>query len=287
MGLALVVTGVLVLTPDALLIRLIDEDVWSVIVWRGLLQALGLTVILACFYGRATPRLFLAVGRFGVLAAGIFAVGTFFFVTAITNTSVANALVLIATAPFFAAIYSWLLLRERVPMRTWLAILAALCGIVVLAFDGISAGSLLGDMAALGCAMTVSANFTVLRHMRGRNMIPSMVLSGLIVGLVALAIAPATTFTQAQVGYAILMGLFVMPISLALLTLGPRFLPAPEVSLLLLLETVLGPFWVWLVLDETPNLFTLVGGGIVVGALTVHSWMTRRSYLATAARHGA
>lgn len=286
-GLALVVTGVLVLTPDSLLIRLIDEAVWPVLVWRGFLQALGLSVILVCFYGLATASLFRAIGRFGFAVSAINVVGTFFFVTAITHTSTANALILIATGPFFAAIFSWLFLRESVPLRTWLAIAATLCGIAVLAVDSLGSPSLYGDLAALGTAICLGARFTLLRHMRGQNMIPSMVISGLIVGTIALMVAPATHFAPDQVGYALLMGLFVVPIAVALLTLGPRYLPAPEVSLLLLLETVLGPFWVWLVLDETPSTQSFIGGAIVVGALAVHSLLTRRSYMRAALSHAS
>ena len=98
-----------------------------------------------------------------------------------------------------------------------------------------------------------------------------MALSGLIIGGVAGLIAPLPPIGPEQLGYALLMGLVIVPLGIALLTLGPRYLPAPEVGLLMLLETVLGPFWVWLALDEAPTQLALVGGAIVIATLLGHS----------------
>jgi drug/metabolite transporter (DMT)-like permease len=270
-GLIIVVLGVLVLTPDTLLIRLIALDPWTVLVWRGLLQALGLTVLIACFYGRGTVACFRAVGLRGYSAALLFAVSTVLFIVALAHTSVANTLIIVASAPFFAALASRVFLGERIAGRTWAAILAALGGIFLLAFESLGRGSIWGDLAALGVAVAMGGNFTVVRHARAVNMIPAMALSGLIVGLAALLATEPVVLDQTQLAWMLVMGLFVVPVSFALITLGPRYLPAPEVSLLLLLETVLGPFWVWLALGEAPGPWALAGGAVVVATLAVHS----------------
>ena len=270
-GLVIVALGVLVLTPDTLLIRLIALDPWTVLVWRGLLQAVGLSVLIACFYGRETPACFRAVGRRGYAAALLFALGTVLFIVALAHTSVANTLIIVASAPFFAALASRVFLGERIARHTWAAIVVALSGIFLLAFESLGSGSLWGDLAALGVAITMGGNFTVVRHARAVNMIPAMALSGLIVGLAALLVGEPAALDQTQLAWMLVMGLFVVPVSFALITLGPRYLPAPEVSLLLLLETVLGPFWVWLALGEAPGTIALIGGAVVVATLTAHS----------------
>ena len=276
-GLIIVVLGVLVLTPDTLLIRLIAVDHWTLLVWRGLLQALGLSVLVACFHGRDTLACFRAVGLAGYSAAFLFALGTVLFVVALSYTSVANTLIIVASAPFFAALASRVFLGEEIALRTWLAIAVALGGIVLLAFESLGTGALWGDLAALGVAMAMGGNFTVVRHARAVNMIPAMALSGLIVSLVAAPLAPAAVvLDNAQLTYMLVMGLIVVPVSFALITLGPRYLPAAEVSLLMLLETVPGPLWVWLAIGEAPGPMAVLGGSVVVATLAAHSALALR-----------
>jgi drug/metabolite transporter (DMT)-like permease len=276
-GLIIVVLGVLALTPDTLLIRLIAVDHWTLLVWRGLLQALGLSVLVACFHGRDTLACFRAVGLAGYSAAFLFALGTVLFVVALSYTSVANTLIIVASAPFFAALASRVFLGEEIALRTWLAIAVALGGIVLLAFESLGTGALWGDLAALGVAIAMGGNFTVVRHARAVNMIPAMALSGLIVALAAAPIAPAdVVLGDAQLVYMLAMGLFVVPVSFALITLGPRYLPAAEVSLLMLLETVLGPLWVWLAIGEAPGPLGFLGGSVVVATLAAHSALALR-----------
>ena len=277
-GLIIVVLGVLVLTPDTLLIRLIAVDHWTLLVWRGLLQALGLSVLVACFHGRDTLACFRAVGLAGYSAAFLFALGTVLFVVALSYTSVANTLIIVASAPFFAALASRVFLGEEIALRTWIAILVALGGIVLLALESLGSGALWGDLAALGVAMAMGGNFTVVRHARAVNMIPAMALSGVIVALVAAPIAPSSVvLDDAQLAFMLAMGLFVVPVSFALITLGPRYLPAAEVSLLTQLEAVLGPLWVWLVIGEAPGPWGLAGGAVVIATLTIHSLLALRN----------
>ena len=276
-GLVIVTLGVLIITPDTLLIRLIGIDPWSLLVWRGYLQALGLTVILACFYRAYTLNAFQAIGLKGVGAAVVFSVSSFFFLYALDQTSVANVLILLATSPFFAALFAWLFLREPVPLRTWLAMVVTLGGIALLGAGSLDAGTLEGDLAALGGAATLGLKFVVLRGARRTNMIPAMALSGIMIGVAAGIVAPLPELAPMQLGYTLLMGLIVVPLGVSLLTLGPRYLPAPEVGLLMLLETVLGPLWVWLVIGEAPALLALAGGAIVLAALIGHSLLSLKA----------
>ena len=277
-GLLITTTGVLVLTPDSLLVRLIALDSWSMVFWRGFLIMIGLTLALAVYYRGETLARFRAIGRTGVAAAALLAVSSVFFVLALHNTSVANTLVIIAAAPLIAAILSRVFLGEAVPARTWAAILAALTGILILVSDGPRSGTLGGDLAALATAVGVAGAFTLVRRARTLNMVPAAALSGGFTAVAMLPIATPLAIAPGEVWLLLLLGLVVLPVSFGLITLGPRYLPAPEVALIMLLETVLGPFWVWLVLEETPGSRALVGGAIVIGALILHSLAALLAY---------
>ncbi len=275
-GLLLTTLGVLVLTPDSLLIRLTGMEPFSLLVWRGVLQAVGILAILAIFHeGRVMDQI-RAVGRCGILLALVFTGSTVFFILALTHTAVADALIIVAIAPLVAALLSRSFLGEAVPLRTWLAICFTLLGIGLLVFEDLGSGSLWGDFFALCCAICIGASLTITRHGRAVSMVPAMSLAGTLTALVALPLAlwlepghlvPAGS----QLVAVLLMGLIVAPVSFALITAGPRYLPAAEVGLLMLMETVLGPLWVWLVIGEYPGDWALLGGSIVIATLAGHA----------------
>ena len=272
-GLVLTVIGVLVLTPDTLLIRLAGADAWTLVFWRGALMASGLFVAILWHQRWKTGEAFMRIGRYGVLVGISYGLGSVTFVSAVTYTGVANTLIIVASAPMFAALLGRFVLSERVPPRTIIAIIATFIGIFVVVSDDNDSGDLVGNFLALGTAITMATAFVFVRKAKNINMIPATAIGGVIGAVAALIFGSASPMDLSadQFVWVGLMGAIVLPISFGLLTLGPRYIPAPEVGLILLLETVLGPFWVWLVLQEQPGLQVLLGGSIVVFALTVHS----------------
>jgi drug/metabolite transporter (DMT)-like permease len=282
-GLAITAFGVMVLTPDTLLLRLLSLDPWTVVFWRGVLMAVGLAIGLAIFDRSGVMRVYRAIGRPGLAVAACFSASSILFVYSIANTAVANTLIIVATAPMFAAMFSSAFLREHVPLITWGAIAAVMAGIGIVVFgDGAGAGiqsdsKMLGDLAALGTATAMAAIFVLVRRSKAVNMVPSTAIGGLVAALLVLPVAAPLDMSSHDAVVLLVMGLIVLPVSFGLITIGPRYLPAPEVSLLLLLETVLGPYWVWLVLDEQPGPAVLAGGAIVVGSLVIHSLFRLRA----------
>lgn len=268
-GLLITVSGVLVITPDSLLVRLISADEWTILFWRGLLSGIAILLALAIMQrSRFLPGL-LAIGRMGLALAVMFSIGTVFFIISLEMTTVANTLFIVSTAPVFAAIMTSVFLHEAVSRRTWVTIAVTLIGVLIIATGSVGGapGSLLGDLAALVTAVSVAGTFTVARRFRHVSMVPAMGISGLITALIATAISPPAALSQADTVYLAAMGLAVIPLSFSLMTIGPRYLPAPEVSLILLLEAVLAPFLIWLVLAEYPGNASLLGGAVVLGAL--------------------
>ncbi|HSS64269.1 MAG TPA: DMT family transporter, partial [Gammaproteobacteria bacterium] len=251
-GLLITTLGVLVLTPDSLLIRLVSADAWTLTFWRGVLYAIGMSVAVAVMFGGRARQQFLAMGVPGVLIGVIFGLGKVTFIVSITNTTAANTLFIVSTSPLFAAVVAWLLMREPVARRTWLAIGFALLGIGVIASEGVDRGSVIGNVAALLTALVLGTSFALARRHRERNVIPAMALSGLISALMVLPLASPLSVVASDMAALGIMGLVVLPLSFGLIFIGPRYIPAPEVSLVLVLEAVLGPFWVWLALGEEP-----------------------------------
>lgn len=270
-GLLITALGVLVLSPDSLLIRLVSADAWTLTFWRGLLYGIGMGVAIALVFRGRIWQQFLALGWAGLLIAVIFGVGKVTFIVSITNTTAANTLFIVSTSPLFAAVAAWLLTREPVARRTWFAISFALVGIGIIASEGADRGSVIGNVAALLTAVVLGTCFALTRRYRERNVVPAMALSGMVCALLVLPVASPLSVDSSDFAALGVMGLVVLPLSFGLIFLGPRYLPAPEVSLVLLLEAVLGPYWVWLALGEEPSARTLVGGTVVLATLALHS----------------
>ena len=146
----------------------------------------------------------------------------------------------------------------------------------VIVSDGLAFTGNVGDLAAVCLAMSLAASFTATRRAKDRTMIPATALGGAMTALLALPLAPVLTIQYPQFTYLLLMGFVMIPLANAALVTAPRYLPAPEVSLILLVETVLGPFWVWLVLAEAPPARTWLGGTLIVGTLVINSLLALR-----------
>ncbi len=275
-GTAIVSIGVLVLSFDALLVRMAETTAWNVAFWRGLMMASALGAYLAIRYGRTSRQPFRKGGMSLFVAALMMGVGMLLFPLSVMHTAVANTVVILATAPFFAAIFSWFFLHERVPRRTWIAIIVVVVGIAAVFSGGLSAEGTSGDAIALAAAAMFGANMTWLRRHRDISRIPIVTLCGLISAVLAFPFASPFGLNPESYLVLAVSGLVQMPVAMVLVTLGTRYLPAAEVSLLLLIETVLGPVWVAIVLGEVPGTATYLGGAIVVTTLGLHSWVGLR-----------
>jgi drug/metabolite transporter (DMT)-like permease len=275
-GVVLAVLGVAILSPDALIIRSIHAPPATILFWRGLLSAIALSVLVSILAKGRPAAAFRAIGRPGLLVAMFQAGGNVSFVVAVTQTATANVLVIVATAPLFAALLSWLILGERVPLRTWLAIGCVVGAVAVVLGGSLATDHLQGDLVALVGSLCSAAAVTVVRHARGVSMIPAMVLAALIGAAAALTIGVGIPEPTDR-GLFLVQGLILLPAAIALITTSARRLPAPEVSLISRLELVLGSLWVWLVLAEAPSVFAIVGGVLIIATLSVHTWLGMRA----------
>ena len=272
-GVLVTLAGVMIFVPDALVMRLIGGDMLALAFWRGILAGGIFLAVNLIFARQSMPSKGEWFDRKGLLVIGLNAIGGISWCAAMQHTSAANALLVLATAPFIAALLSWLTLRETIDRATALAIGLVFAGVLIIGSGSMGHGRLLGDAFALLNATAIAAYYVTLRTTGRRNMLPHLALGAILGGVLAL---PFADFVPVDAGTAFLIflsGAVILPGAAGLLMLGPRYLPAPEVSMITLLEVILGPLLVWAVIGENPGQMTLIGGVVIV--VTV-SWHTAR-----------
>ena len=243
-------------------------DAWEVVFWRALFMAAFIGVFLMVRHRHQAMTQVAAVGLPGVLAGALLASSSFLFILSVMRTTVANALVLMSTSPFVAAVFGRLFLGEHVPRRTYLAMIAGLAGIALMFADTFGSGALSGNLLACGVPVVFAANIILLRQMGATaDMVPTVLLAGLIALPVALPMGWPLTASWHDVSVLAVMGIFQLGLGCLLLTWAVPHLSAAEIGLLSLLETTLGPVWVWLGIGERPSDAALFGGVIVITAL--------------------
>ena len=275
-GILLALFGTLVLTPDAMLMRMSDMGGFQMTGWRGLLMGgvmLSFWAVLS--RDRAGDLASLRSGP-GLLIVGCQVLNSLLFCLGIANAPAAMVLIGVAAVPVCAALMARLVTGERASMATWAAIGAVLTGIAV-GVLGEGAGTLTLDWRALtgsalglGVAMVLALNFVVLRAQPHLPILLVIGLGALIAGGLGWAVTGPEQMFDGRLGYMALTGAVVLPVSFFSLSLASRYAPAATVSLIMLLETVLGPFWVWLGVGERPTPTMILGGSIVVVSLAVY-----------------
>ncbi len=270
--------GTLMFVPDTLILRLIDADMMDVAILRALF-AFGATVIGIALFARHTmptwAEFFSAPTLVFILLHGT---GTVLFLTSLGLTSVANVLLISATAPFLAALMSWFVLGERIERMTAYGIVAVFAGVAIIASGSLGGGAMLGNLVALANAAMSAAYYVVLRHTAERSQLVPSTFGFLVTALVAWPFASHAGFSGAQMALIGLSGAVILAGGSALLLIGARYLPAPEVTMIIMLESVAAPVLVWLVLGENPGGRTMIGGGVIFAALVVHTlWRWRSS----------
>ena len=277
LGLAYTLAGAALFVPDALLVRLIGAHVMDVAIWRGMIGGSVTLVGTALFAPHLIPswRVLLSwPSLFLILAQGL---GSFLYLMALGQTSVANTMLLYASSPFLSALLAFVLLRERIAPMTMLCMLAVFTGVGVIASGSLGGGHLWGDFIAFLNAASAAAYYVILRKTGAQSLIVSAGLGYFATALLAYPFAPHASFDLEQIGLVTISGAVVLAGGCALQMIGPRHLPAAEVSMITMLEIVASPLLVWAVLSEAPAPLTLIGGGVILAALITHGvWRLRQ-----------
>ncbi|MCT7375868.1 DMT family transporter [Chelativorans salis] len=258
------------LTVDIPLIRLADGDHWPILMVRsGLTVAAALAVwLLWRSFSRNAPPL--VPGKPGLAVAGLYGISAVAFMAAVYNTSTANLVFILAFNSMFAALLSWIFLKERPRPATLIAMAVMLVGVLIIVGDGIGTGNFFGDMMALASAFSIALAITITRA-SGRDMGFAALVAVALPFAIAAVMTTKTGYRIEAPWWIVLNGGLVIPLAFFCLANGPKYLPGPEVAMFYLLETVLAPVWVWLIFSEVPTTASLIGGTILIATLAAHS----------------
>ena len=272
-GTLIAFTAIMFITPDSLFIRLANLNSWNLIFYRGFIPFFVVFIGLLIIYKKGLLKEIINNGWHGFFYACVFTITNIVFVISIENTNVANTLIMIALAPMLSAIISFIFLKEIPDKKTWVAIIVTTLAVVYIFYDALDAGDFLGNFLGLVCATGLAVGAVIIRSAKKISLVPSAMIGKLMVALIALIFANHLKLESNDVIIIPLMCVMCVAIPFVLVTLAPRYITAAEVNLFFLLETILGPLWVWFVIKEQPSFETIMGGSVIVVTIAIHSFL--------------
>ena len=273
-GTLLAFTAIMFITPDSLLIRLSNVESWNLIFYRGFIPFLVVFIGILIIKKSKFFYSIIENGWHGVGYICTFIVTNILFVVSIENTNVANTLIMISLAPMLSALVSFVFLKEFPDRKTWVAITITTLAVIYIFIDSFEKGDVKGNVYGFICALGLAAGAVIIRAgKKNANLIPSAMTAKLIIALIALFFVDDLNIKGNDFFFIPAMCVFCVAIPFVLITLAPRYITAAEVNLFFLLETVLGPFWVWLVIKEQPSMETIIGGVVIILTIATHSFL--------------
>ena len=272
-GSLLAFIAVFLITPDSLLIRLSNIETWGMLFYRGAIPFVVVLIGTLFFYNKNFLKVLLGMGYPGIFYIFSFAACNITFLISIQNTNVANTLVMIALAPMLSAILGAIFLKETPGKKTWIAIIVTFASCIYIFYDSINLGNFYGDFFGLVTAFGLACNAIIARYAKDRDLVPSALIGKLCVAIFAFFFVKNFELIGNDMIYVPLMCVMCVAIPFVLVTIAPRFITAAEVNLFFLLETILGPVWVWLVIKEQPSLETILGGSVIILTIAIHSFL--------------
>ena len=272
-GSLLAFIAVFLITPDSLLIRLSNIETWGMLFYRGAIPFVVVLIGTLFFYKKNSLKAFFGIGYPGIFYIFSFAVCNITFIISIQNTNVANTLVMIALAPMLSAILGAIFLKEAPDKKTWIAIIITFASCIYIFYDSLNLGNFYGDFFGLVTAFGLACNANIVRYAKDRDLVPSALIGKLCVAIFAFFFVKNFELIGNDIIYVPLMCVMCVAIPFVLVTIAPRFITAAEVNLFFLLETILGPIWVWLVIKEQPSLETIMGGSVIILTIAIHSFL--------------
>ena len=276
-GSLLAFVAVMFITPDSLFIRLSNVDTWGLVFYRGIIPFFAVFVGMLLIYKLNFFKMLLSSGYHGLIYVGTFSITNITFVVSIQNTNVANTLVMIATAPMMSAILGAIFLKEPPDKKTWISIIVTFLAVIYIFFDSIKLGNIYGDILGFITAIGLAVGAVTIRSAKSKNLVPAAVVGKLFVATFALFFIESFVLENKDLLIVPLMCILCVAIPFVLVTIAPRFIPAAEVNLFFLLETIIGPIWVWLIIKEQPSIETLQGGVVIIATIAIHSFLKLRN----------
>jgi|TARA_Y100000996_G_scaffold387148_1_gene345707 drug/metabolite transporter (DMT)-like permease len=272
-GSLLAFIAVMFITPDSLLIRLSNVDTWSLVFYRGAIPFFSVFIVMLLIYKLNFFKILFSSGYHGLIYIITFSITNITFVVSIQNTNVANTLVMVALAPMLSAILGAIFLKEIPGKKTWIAIGVTFMAAVYIFYDSLQIGNIYGDLLGFVAALGLAIGAVTIRSAKKKNLVPAAVVGKMLVAIFAMFFIETYVLIDSDLIIVPLMCIICVAIPFVLVTIAPRFIPAEEVNLFFLLETIIGPFWVWMVIKEQPSVETIQGGVVIILTLAIHSFI--------------
>jgi len=272
-GSLLAFIAVMLITPDSIFIRLSNIETWGMLFYRGAIPFVVVLIGLIFFYKNNLLKALVGIGYPGIFYVISFSICNITFIISIQNTNVANTLVMIAMAPMLSAILGSIFLKEVPDSKTWIAIIITLISVTYIFHDSIEMGNFYGDLFGIITAFGLACNAVIARYAKNKDLVPSALIGKLCVAIFALFFVDNFSLLGTDLIFIPLMCIMCVAIPFVLVTIAPRFIPAEEVNLFFLLETIIGPFWVWMIIKEQPSIETIQGGVVIILTIAIHSFL--------------
>ena len=278
-GYMLIITGAFFLSWGGFLVREFESaDIWQILFWRAFFFTLTLIIFIYCTYKNETISVIKKSGLPGVIAGFASSLGFIAYIVSMTQTTVANVLFIISTQTIWLAIFGYLFLKEKISLKTLFSIILAMIGITVMIGGSLDTGSLFGNLVALFVPINFAFLILLIRKYEKLDLIPALFFGGLIIIIVGFFMSKNIMISPHDLLIGFVLGVFQHAFGFICIVIGARSTPAVTVGLLMLTETLLGPFWVWLFLNEIPPFSVFVGGGIIILSILVKSLEKKNNY---------
>jgi drug/metabolite transporter (DMT)-like permease len=277
-GYILLLFGGFCLSWGGFIIRSFEEaSIWQILFLRSFFFLLALIAFLFVTYKKNTFNIIKESGLPGLLGGFVLSFSFVAFVVAMSNTTVANVVFIISTQTMFLAIFGYFYLKEKVSLIGLISILLAMSGIIIMVGDSISGGSLFGNIVALAIPINFAILVMIIRKNTKVDMVPAIFYSGIFSLIYGFFLAESFEFTKHDLWMGFLLGVPQLAVSFVCITIGSRTVESATVGILMLMETLCAPLWVWLFLNEIPPISVFIGGAVIISAIILKSFDKKHS----------
>ena len=244
---------------------------WQILFWRSLFFLLALVAFLILTYKKEAFNIIKKAGFPGILGGFFLSTSFVGYVFSITETTIANVVFIISSQTLFLAIFGYFFLKEKISLRSFIAIILAVSGVILMVGDSVSSGSLIGNLAALLIPINFSILIVIIRKHPNLDMVPAIFYSGILSAIYGFILSDSLIISQKDLGLSFLLGVPQLAFGFIFVTIGSRTTPAATVGLLMLTETIFGPIWGWLFFNEIPPTSVFIAGAMIITAVIIRS----------------
>lgn len=270
-GLLLTSLGVFIMSLESLFIKITPISAFLFSFYIGIFMFISMISTYIFKERIILKKTFSNSVRFLFLSAFLMAISNSFFISAVKITNVANVVLIFSTSALFAALFSYLFYKEKIGKNIFIATIFIFIGLFIIFSDNLEIGSVKGNIYALFCTILFSLSFVFLAKHKDINRVLVTAFSGLFLSLVSLFFCEDLKIDVNTLFLVMIMGLLISPISRVLMGIGSKYISASEVSLLMIIETIMAPIWVWIFLNEKPTTYTFIGGSLILITLVINS----------------